>query len=126
MKSAIIFCLAIAGSTHAYPDIFQHLNQRESGVGSPWGGLSLLTTPKFDAEVQRVSITGKQAWKTPGKNDQRGPCPGLNALANHGYLPHNGIGTIDQFIASVMKGKRDSATRCTTATVNDFPIQFME
>lgn len=22
---------------------------------------------------------------------RRGPCPGLNALANHGYLPRNGV-----------------------------------
>lgn len=105
MKSAIIFCLAIAGLTHAYPDISQHLNQRDSEVGSSWGGLLPLTTPKFDAEAQRVSTTGEHAWKAPGKNDQRGPCPGLNALANHGYLPHNGIGTIDQFVDSVMKGE---------------------
>ncbi|KAL0566333.1 hypothetical protein V5O48_015684 [Marasmius crinis-equi] len=24
------------------------------------------------------------------EGDARGPCPGLNALANHGFLPHNG------------------------------------
>jgi hypothetical protein len=24
--------------------------------------------------------------------------PGLNAMANHGYLPHNGVGTIEDFI----------------------------
>ncbi|KAJ7058528.1 Cloroperoxidase [Mycena amicta] len=26
----------------------------------------------------------------PGPNDERSPCPGLNALANHGYLPRSG------------------------------------
>ncbi|KAJ7057667.1 Peroxidase, family 2-domain-containing protein [Mycena amicta] len=26
----------------------------------------------------------------PGPGDQRSPCPGLNTLANHGYLPRNG------------------------------------
>ncbi|KZS87536.1 Cloroperoxidase [Sistotremastrum niveocremeum HHB9708] len=26
----------------------------------------------------------------PGPNDSRSPCPALNALANHGYLPHDG------------------------------------
>ncbi|KAJ7744644.1 Cloroperoxidase, partial [Mycena metata] len=26
----------------------------------------------------------------PGPTDVRSPCPGLNALANHGYLPHSG------------------------------------
>lgn len=34
----------------------------------------------------------------PGPGDARGECPGLNAMANHGYLPHNGIATIEQFI----------------------------
>ncbi|KAJ7797762.1 Peroxidase, family 2-domain-containing protein [Mycena olivaceomarginata] len=29
-------------------------------------------------------------WKAPGPGDVRGPCPGLNTLANHGYLPRNG------------------------------------
>jgi hypothetical protein len=43
----------------------------------------------------------------------------LNALANHGYLPHNGIGTIDQFIDSVTKGECDLPMRYTTATTSD-------
>ncbi|KHN96148.1 Chloroperoxidase [Metarhizium album ARSEF 1941] len=29
-------------------------------------------------------------WKAAGPGDSRGPCPMLNTLANHGYLPHNG------------------------------------
>ncbi|KAJ6566121.1 Peroxidase, family 2-domain-containing protein [Mycena capillaripes] len=29
-------------------------------------------------------------FKAPGPGDVRGPCPGLNTLANHGYLPRNG------------------------------------
>ncbi|KAJ7596366.1 Cloroperoxidase [Mycena floridula] len=31
-------------------------------------------------------------WQAPGPNDLRSPCPGLNVLANHGYLPRNGRG----------------------------------
>jgi Peroxidase, family 2 len=31
-------------------------------------------------------------WAPPGPGDLRGPCPGLNTLANHGYLPRNGSG----------------------------------
>lgn len=31
--------------------------------------------------------------------DVRGLCPGLNAAANHGYIPHNGVGTIGDFIS---------------------------
>ncbi|KAI0427787.1 Cloroperoxidase [Xylaria sp. FL1042] len=29
-------------------------------------------------------------WRAPEEGDVRGPCPMLNTLANHGYLPHNG------------------------------------
>ncbi|KAK0629595.1 Chloroperoxidase [Bombardia bombarda] len=29
-------------------------------------------------------------FKAPGKGDLRSPCPLLNSLANHGYLPRNG------------------------------------
>ncbi|KZV87158.1 Cloroperoxidase [Exidia glandulosa HHB12029] len=29
-------------------------------------------------------------WAPPGPNDIRSPCPGLNTLANHGYLPRDG------------------------------------
>jgi hypothetical protein len=58
--------------------------------------LSLLTeyspTPclTFDPEDQLVSITGEHAYQSPAAADIRGPCPGLNAAANHGYLPRNG------------------------------------
>ncbi|KAI1056368.1 hypothetical protein LB507_002378 [Fusarium sp. FIESC RH6] len=31
-----------------------------------------------------------QEWIAPGSTDSRGPCPGLNTLANHGYLPRDG------------------------------------
>ncbi|EJD34905.1 heme-thiolate peroxidase [Auricularia subglabra TFB-10046 SS5] len=34
----------------------------------------------------------------PGPTDQRGPCPGMNTLANHGYVPRNGIVTVLQTI----------------------------
>ncbi|KAF9443217.1 aromatic peroxygenase precursor [Macrolepiota fuliginosa MF-IS2] len=42
-------------------------------------------------------------WKAPGPNDFRGPCPGLNTLANHGYLPHNGITTPAEIVTAVME-----------------------
>ncbi|KAK3684323.1 Chloroperoxidase [Podospora appendiculata] len=29
-------------------------------------------------------------WHPPGRDDSRSPCPGLNAMANHGWLPRSG------------------------------------
>ncbi|KAF5359306.1 hypothetical protein D9756_003057 [Leucocoprinus leucothites] len=43
-------------------------------------------------------------WRAPSPNDMRGPCPGLNTLASHGYLPRNGIATPAQIINAAMEG----------------------
>lgn len=61
-------------------------------------------SPGFSASQQYVSNTGTHAYKAPGPSDLRGPCPGLNAMANHGYIPHNGVATITQFIQGTYDG----------------------
>jgi len=33
---------------------------------------------------------GIRPWRAPSSEDLRGPCPMVNTLANHGYLPHDG------------------------------------
>ncbi|KAK0544806.1 hypothetical protein OC846_005226 [Tilletia horrida] len=43
-------------------------------------------------------------YKAPGPNDIRGPCPGLNTLANHGYLNRTGIVTPQAIVKAVQKG----------------------
>ncbi|KAL8948243.1 MAG: hypothetical protein Q9222_005554 [Ikaeria aurantiellina] len=57
----------------------------------------------FDPAAQHVSTSGAHAWVAPNlaAGDKRGPCPGLNALANHGYLPHNGIAPMTTIIQAV-------------------------
>jgi hypothetical protein len=41
-------------------------------------------------------VSANFPFQPPGPTDQRGPCPGLNTLANHGYIPRNGIATVGQ------------------------------
>eukprot|EP00475_Leptophrys_vorax_P036713 TRINITY_DN624_c0_g1_i2.p1 TRINITY_DN624_c0_g1~~TRINITY_DN624_c0_g1_i2.p1 ORF type:complete len:270 (+),score=72.65 TRINITY_DN624_c0_g1_i2:92-901(+) len=40
-----------------------------------------------------ASLTGTTVnpWQAPSDTDKRSPCPGLNTLANHGYINHNGL-----------------------------------
>src|SRR6478609_3809698 len=47
-----------------------------------------------------IKVTGEHEFIPPNfeKGDQRGPCPGLNALANHGYLPRNGVADMQTII----------------------------
>jgi hypothetical protein len=43
-------------------------------------------------------------WKAPGPEDVRGPCPMLNSLTNHGFLPRDGKQKIDlDTTSSVLK-----------------------
>ncbi|TKX19842.1 sterigmatocystin biosynthesis peroxidase-like protein 4 [Elsinoe australis] len=52
--------------------------------------LSLLTTLSMVADVAWCRATIPD-WHPPGPLDIRGPCPMLNAFANHGLLPRNGL-----------------------------------
>ncbi|KAI2467590.1 Cloroperoxidase [Annulohypoxylon bovei var. microspora] len=38
------------------------------------------------------SAPSRSGWEAAGPNDVRAPCPMLNTLANHGFLPHSGKG----------------------------------
>ncbi|KAK1230007.1 hypothetical protein PQX77_006918 [Marasmius sp. AFHP31] len=57
-------------------------------------------SPDFDPHTQRIDVGGQHEFVPPGHGDIRGPCPGLNALANHNYLPHSGVATVDEFISA--------------------------
>lgn len=49
--------------------------------------------PTFNARRQLINVgpgSGHE-WQAPGPNDLRGVCPGLNAFANHGFLPRSGM-----------------------------------
>jgi hypothetical protein len=41
-------------------------------------------------------------WSPPGPGDVRSPCPGLNSLANHGILPHDGKGITIQILIQAL------------------------
>ncbi|KAI4223129.1 MAG: hypothetical protein L6R40_008529 [Gallowayella cf. fulva] len=71
----------------------------------------------FDPVAQYVSTTGNHAWKAPNlaAGDKRGPCPGLNALANHGYLPHNGFAPT----ADIIKAVNQDFQNCKRTTLRD-------
>ncbi|KAJ2936550.1 heme-thiolate peroxidase, partial [Candolleomyces eurysporus] len=55
-------------------------------------------------------------WKPLRKGDIRGPCPGLNTLASHGYLPRNGVATPAQIITAAQEGFNMAHGAAVTAT----------
>lgn len=107
----ILLCLALAApAVFGFPafdkdvaleehmDVARDLMIRKSGKGaSPAQIISKARTNcgptpclTFDYDDQLVSVTGQNVYQSPAVSDIRGPCPGLNAAANHGYLPRNG------------------------------------
>ena len=77
---------------------------KRDGTERPHLNEELKKRSVFDPVAQKVSTTGTHAWVAPKSGDQRGPCPGLNALANHGYLPHNGVADMPTIVQAVNTG----------------------
>ncbi|KAJ8092777.1 hypothetical protein PM082_023605 [Marasmius tenuissimus] len=42
------------------------------------------------ADPHELVDWSQHQFQAPTETDARGPCPGLNTLANHGFLPHDG------------------------------------
>ncbi|KDQ53210.1 hypothetical protein JAAARDRAFT_210155 [Jaapia argillacea MUCL 33604] len=56
-----------------------------------WGGEPITFPPPLANAGSILIPDAAHPYIPPGPLDQRGPCPGLNTMANHGYLPRNGI-----------------------------------
>lgn len=59
------------------------LQGRQGGAGAATAIFE--PVPKFDAKAQYINISkgSGHEYVAPGADDLRGPCPGLNAFANH-------------------------------------------
>ncbi|CAF1134175.1 unnamed protein product [Adineta steineri] len=106
----IIFFL-IEGTSSTGCPFAQLGNQANSGIDTASGILG----PIFSSVVEPLLTLGEQIRPEPGfyyqepnitanPPDQRGPCPGLNLLANYGYLPRNGIVTLTQVLEATSRG----------------------
>lgn len=60
------------------------------GLSKSESNCGLVPCTTFDEDDQLITLTGPHSFESPGLGDIRGPCPGLNAAANHGFLPRNG------------------------------------
>ncbi|KAJ7114931.1 Chloroperoxidase [Mycena epipterygia] len=83
-----------------------YFETRTSNVGNDTlGGFST---------AQLIDVSGANAFLPPGEGDFRGPCPGLNALANHNFIPHDGVVT---FTAAILQSNRVFGLGIDTASI---------
>ncbi|QRW04457.1 peroxidase family 2 domain protein [Ceratobasidium sp. AG-Ba] len=122
--------LAVAGPSLAYPSADKHV-EGDCPFAKARRQVNMPRATTFDPVRQKIDVSGVHAFKPPKTGDLRGPCPGLNALANHGYLPHNGLVTLaDAALASnqVFGMGADIATSLATLGVlltgNPLTFQF--
>jgi hypothetical protein len=66
------------------------------GVPRPPGPLAFTGT--------QLSNDAAHPFEPLQPGDQRGPCPALNTLASHGFIPRNGVATPAQIIDGVQEG----------------------
>jgi hypothetical protein len=57
----------------------------------------------FDKVDQRFPISPPHQFIQAGPNDHHGPCPGLNSLANHGFISWSGVDTFLNIIKASNK-----------------------
>ncbi|KAF2133984.1 Cloroperoxidase [Dothidotthia symphoricarpi CBS 119687] len=79
------------------------LAKRQAGAGAATAIFE--PVPIFNASAQKINVgpgSGNE-YMAPSSSDLRGPCPGLNAFANHGFLPRDGYATVQQFVDTTMK-----------------------
>jgi hypothetical protein len=75
-------------------------------IGSLGDAVSGLLNSVGNAIVVKSNLRPEPGYtfQAPGPGDSRGPCPGLNLLANYGYLPRNGYVNFGQVLAATSRG----------------------
>lgn len=110
MKSSLLFVSAFGLEASAFPAVLNAIIDKRQGLGNTTAATALSAartncgpTPCniFDAAEQYVSTTGDHAYASPAADEIRGPCPGLNAAANHGYLSRSGVTTIQESVTGL-------------------------
>lgn len=96
-----------AAQIKAGKEIYKRATNESGNTGFEQRTLHALINPasfKYNAQEQYVDLTSDEhKFIPPGPNDIRGPCPGLNLLANHGYLNRNGVTNLYQAIDAIGK-----------------------
>ncbi|KAF7333727.1 Cloroperoxidase [Mycena venus] len=84
-------------ATAAPPSVTTEVQDGQTGT------LMALPAQITDAGLKQIP-DADHPFIAPGPDDQRGPCPAMNVLANHGYISRNGITTFEEVVNGMMEG----------------------
>ncbi|KAF7303055.1 HEME-HALOPEROXIDASE domain-containing protein [Mycena kentingensis (nom. inval.)] len=66
-------------------------------------GLVLAGVTAFPSTNKLRQLDASNEYQAPTDTDSRSPCPGLNTLANHGFLPRNGKNLTVQMVSDTLQ-----------------------
>jgi hypothetical protein len=102
------FCFAYFSSgTHGFPGHFSHSIPDIDALRLSEGLRNVFQTAHdkrlFDPTTTPIEVTGQHEFIPPDFENgaQRGPCPGLNALANHGYISRKGVTSLAEVTGAI-------------------------
>lgn len=136
MKSSLFF-LSLPAMGLAFPgfmgvenkaEILDMLNEKRSEETENKKRAGILSTLVNDVSGLLGSVASSvdpanlrpepgYTFQAPGPGDSRGPCPGLNLLANYGYLPRNGYVNYGQVVDATARGFNMGADLATVLAV---------
>jgi hypothetical protein len=112
-----LLSLVLLVSTTAVVTAFPQVERRAYTYGGSTNGL-----PGSGVGGYYVPAPGDtaHAFQKPGPSDIRGPCPGMNVLANYGFIARNGITNYAEIVSALQNAFNlgfDHATVLTTLGV---------
>lgn len=118
LSSVVLAFPSVVGGSLPSADVIAKLTEGLQGLAKESHEKRLLIDPltaPVDGEqypsvawpISNISstVTGDHSFIPPdfSAGDQRGPCPGLNALANHGYIGRNGVTSVGGALSYVTR-----------------------
>ncbi|KAH9818917.1 Chloroperoxidase [Melampsora americana] len=119
MQSFVLLSIALITRVGAFP---QYATYNRQSTGNSNGDMNVAMGTDHDSGLLGLGIpsninlapivsTGRKIipdaeheFMEPGPGDIRGLCPGLNLMANHGYIPRNGITDMTQLAYGLEEG----------------------
>ncbi|KAJ2925643.1 heme-thiolate peroxidase, partial [Candolleomyces eurysporus] len=108
--TTLLFSFSALSTSFAFPNDPGLLKRQEiEGTGSRTGEGSGSVNPPPPPGPPRFTGTKlvhdrAHPWKPLRNGDERGPCPGMNTLASHGYISRDGVASPSQMVTAVQEG----------------------
>ncbi|KAJ2921746.1 heme-thiolate peroxidase, partial [Candolleomyces eurysporus] len=108
--TTLLFSFNALSTSLAFPNDPEFLKRQEiEGASSRTGGGFGTVNPPPPPGPPRftgVKLVHDRAhpWKPLRNGDERGPCPGMNTLASHGYISRDGVASPSQMVTAVQEG----------------------